>query len=279
MKYFDKDFFKFTLGFLGIVSLSLLIIMAVSAYAAGDVSSIVFTTEPQSIKPDELSGPITIQTQDASGNSFQTPETIDLSFKSSSPTGEFLGGTGKSASKVTMSKNTANRTVYYRDTSEGSFTLTANARGRTSALEWSANQQITISGTETSAPIESSPPPPLKEEKTDDKPIEEIKQEDESKQTTDTLFASTSSPKKETLLPAEYTPKNQSSMKEPALKKEPPAVEKKRGKEQLANVNLAQETELSTSSKITTFDNVIYEEPKRGGWLTRLWRFIKDLFS
>ena len=66
MRYFNKSFFKFTLGFLIIIAISLFIIYATSAYAAG-VEKIVFTTDPQSI------------------NSFQTPETIDLEFTSSSP--------------------------------------------------------------------------------------------------------------------------------------------------------------------------------------------------
>jgi len=143
MRYFDKTFFKFTLGFLAIVAISLLIMYAASAYAAGIVK-IVFTTDSQTIKPNELSGPITIQTQDSSGNSYQTPETIDLQFISTSGSGEFLGSTGNPVTTY-MSKNTANRTFYYRDSTEGNFTVTINAKGRDSGEEWSTNQQITVS--------------------------------------------------------------------------------------------------------------------------------------
>ena len=64
MRYFNKSFFKFTLGFLIIIAISLFIIYATSAYAAG-VEKIVFTTDPQSIKPNTLSGPMTIQAQDS----------------------------------------------------------------------------------------------------------------------------------------------------------------------------------------------------------------------
>ena len=143
MRYFNKSFFKFTLGFLIIIAISLFIIYATSAYAAG-VEKIVFTTDPQSIKPNTLSGPMTIQAQDSGGNSFQTPETIDWEFPSSSPSGEFLGSTGNPATSY-MSKNTANRTFYYRDSSEGNFTIIINARGRETLQEWSVTQQIIIS--------------------------------------------------------------------------------------------------------------------------------------
>jgi len=143
MKYFNKSFFKFTLGFLVIVSISLLIIAATSAYAAG-VEKIAFTTDEQNIKPNELSSSITIQTQDSSSNSIQTPETIDLEFVSTSPTGEFLGSTGNPATK-TMSKNTSNRTFYYRDSASGSFTISVKAMGRDSREIWNANQKITVS--------------------------------------------------------------------------------------------------------------------------------------
>ena len=143
MKYFNKDFFKFTFGFLIIVALSLLVIAAVSAYAAG-VEKLVFVTDQQTIKPNILSGPLTIQAQDSSSSSIQTSETIDLEFVSSSPTGEFLGSSGAPVTK-TMNKNTANRTFYYRDSSEGSFTLTINGKGRETLEEWSAKQIITIS--------------------------------------------------------------------------------------------------------------------------------------
>lgn len=143
MKYFNKDFFKFTFGFLVIVAISILLIGVVSAYAAG-VEKLVFITDQQTIKPNTLSGPLTIQAQDSSSSSIQTTETIDLEFISSSPTGEFLGSSGSPATK-TMNKNTANRTFYYRDSAEGTFTITVNAIGRDSREEWSTKQIIVVS--------------------------------------------------------------------------------------------------------------------------------------
>ncbi|OHA89818.1 MAG: hypothetical protein A3C70_01000 [Candidatus Zambryskibacteria bacterium RIFCSPHIGHO2_02_FULL_43_14] len=122
--------------------LSLLVLLPVITHA--QVSKIVFTTESQIIKPGELSGPITIQTQDSFGNLYQTPETIDLEFTSTSATAEFLGSTGNPVTK-TMNTNTANRTFYYRDSMEGNSTITINATGRTSGNIWGANQTITIS--------------------------------------------------------------------------------------------------------------------------------------
>ncbi len=124
--------------------LILLFLLFLPLFVNAQVSKIVFTTEPQTIKINELSGSITIQTQDSSGNSYKTPETIDLEFISTSSTGEFLGSTGNPATK-TMSTNTSNRTFYYRDSSFGSFTLTVNAKGRTSSTVWNATQTITMS--------------------------------------------------------------------------------------------------------------------------------------
>lgn len=125
------------------LAVSLLIMLpAISSHA--QVSKIVFTTDPQTIKPSELSGPITIQTQDSLDNLYQTPETIDLEFISTSTTAEFLGSTGNPVTK-TMSKNTANRTFYYRDSMEGTFTITINAKGRDSGVAWSASQIVIIS--------------------------------------------------------------------------------------------------------------------------------------
>ncbi len=143
MRYFDKTFFKFTFGFLIIIAISLLIIYAASAYAAG-VEKIVFITEPQSIKPNTLSEPITVQTQDSNGDPYQTPETLDIQFISTSATPEFLNSAGQPATTY-MSKNTANRTFYYRDSSEGNFKITINTRGRDSGTELSISQQIAIS--------------------------------------------------------------------------------------------------------------------------------------
>jgi hypothetical protein len=69
---------------------------------------------------------------------------MDLQFISTSATAEFLGSTG-SPTTIYMSKNTANKTFYYKDSGEGNFTITVNARGRDTGIELSVSQQITVS--------------------------------------------------------------------------------------------------------------------------------------
>ncbi len=125
-----------------ILTLTLFLIFPVISFA--EISQIIFTTSPQSIKPNEISGAITIQLQDASGSTFQTPETLDIQFISTSPTGQFLNSSGNPATTY-MSKNTANKTFYYKDSTEGEFTITINIRGRDTGIELDASQPITVS--------------------------------------------------------------------------------------------------------------------------------------
>jgi hypothetical protein len=121
-------------------------------FVSAQVSKISFTTVEQNIKPNTLSEAITIQTQDSNGDSLQTTETLDLEFLSTSATGEFVNSSGNAATK-TMNANTANRTFYYRDPSQGTFTLTVNATGRVSGEQWSVSQKITVSADGESAPV------------------------------------------------------------------------------------------------------------------------------
>lgn len=123
--------------------LILTLIVSLPFGVSAQISKIVFTTEEQHINPNELSGPITMQAQDSGGNPFQTPETIDLEFVSTSGTGEFLGSTGNPVTK-TMSKNTSNRTFYYKDSTEGNFVLTVKATGRESGKTWEVSQNIFV---------------------------------------------------------------------------------------------------------------------------------------
>lgn len=134
-----KFFIKFIL-----ITTSFIIFPAISF---AELSKILFTTNQQSIRVNILSEPMVIQAQDSSGGVYQTPETIDLKFTSTSPTGEFLGSTGNPAMQY-MSKNTANRTFYYRDSTEGVFTITVNATGRDSGKNWNASQKITVASSD-----------------------------------------------------------------------------------------------------------------------------------
>lgn len=130
---------KFLASICGLTSILLLPLIA-----SAQVTKIVFTTEPQTIKPSIISEALTFQTQDSADNMTQTTETLDLVFTSTSQTGEFLNSAGNPVSK-TMSMNTANRTFYYRDSSQGAFTLTVTATGRVSGEVLVASQQITVS--------------------------------------------------------------------------------------------------------------------------------------
>ncbi len=145
MSFFDRS---------GILLVSVLLLTPI--FSQAQVANIVFTTEAQTINPNEISGPLTIQTQDSSGALYKTPETIDLQFVSSSPTGEFLSSTGNAVTK-TMSTNTSNRTFYYRDLAEGQFVITVNATGRSSGTQWNASQNIIVGNiATTSNPDQSS---------------------------------------------------------------------------------------------------------------------------
>lgn len=109
-----------------------------------NVNGLVFTTEPQTIKPNEISKDITVQTQNSSGTAEKVDETNDTTFMSSSPTGQFLNSSGNPVS-TTMSKNTSSRTFYYKDSSEGTFTISISIKGRDTGTTFSKTQQIIVS--------------------------------------------------------------------------------------------------------------------------------------
>lgn len=94
---------------------------------AGDVSQFVFISEQQNIKPNEISGKITIQAQDASGVSEKISQTACISLNTTSGAGEFSSNDANwsPVNILTMSKNTANRNFYYKDSGVGDYVLTA----------------------------------------------------------------------------------------------------------------------------------------------------------
>ncbi len=134
------------------------------------VSSFVVVTDQQTISPDTLSAEITAQAQQAEGVSTPVGETFDIVFTSSSQTGFFLNSSGNPASTV-MSKNTANRTFYYKDSSTGTFVLTITLTGRESKRAFVAQQSIVVGsgggGASTTAPVTAlsthSSPAPLQQ--------------------------------------------------------------------------------------------------------------------
>lgn len=109
----------------------------------GAVSQFVFTTDIQTVSPNTISKDIKVQSQNSSGTEENVTETFDVLFESSSITGEFLNSSGNTVSK-TMSKNTSNRTFYYRDSSVGEHTMTITFTGRDSKQTFKTSQKIKI---------------------------------------------------------------------------------------------------------------------------------------
>lgn len=108
--------------------------------AQASVTNISFSNEQQNVAVGVSSDKITIQAND------KLPETGDLYLTTSSFTGQFSSNSTdwQLIEKVTMSKNTANRTVYYKDSTAGNYTLTARLVLRTSGTSWTATQPITV---------------------------------------------------------------------------------------------------------------------------------------
>jgi len=124
-------------------------LLPVNVFAtSANITKIVFTAIPQNTSPDAVSDIISIQTQNASGNSESIDETNDLFLTSSSQTGQFSSSatTWKSVGQITMSKNTENKNFYYKNTNSGQDTITAKIVGRTTGITFSASQPITIGG-------------------------------------------------------------------------------------------------------------------------------------
>ena len=108
-----------------------------------NVTFFSFTTKPQVILPGAVSKEITVQSQNGSSVLGTISETFDMNFTSTSGTGLFLGSTGKSASR-TMSKNTANKSFYYKDGTIGDYVITVTATGRISKQTFKVSQNIKI---------------------------------------------------------------------------------------------------------------------------------------
>jgi len=113
--------------------------------ARAEVSQLGFTTEAQIVAPGVISGKLTVQTQDGTGSAVTLMETGHLILETSSPTGEFSSSetSWKPVTTLTMSKGTANRSFYYRDTTAGTYTLTVK---NADSLSWTAATQNIIIG-------------------------------------------------------------------------------------------------------------------------------------
>ncbi|HEY4511937.1 MAG TPA: lamin tail domain-containing protein [Candidatus Paceibacterota bacterium] len=129
------------------IAIILVGLSGITAFAATDViTKITVTTPTQHIAKNAVSTALTVQTQNAVGEAEKVSETTDMSVISSSSSGEFSSNasTWKSVTTLVMSTNSANRTVYYKDSADGAHTLTFTAKGRTSGKEWTTTQIITV---------------------------------------------------------------------------------------------------------------------------------------
>lgn len=123
-----------------------LFILPTTSFA--EVSEILFITEEQSIKTGTPSSVITVKFQNSSGEVGSMGETSDLFLESSSGTGEFSSNAEnwESIEKLTVNSNWTSRSFYYRDSSEGVFTISARLASRSeSGREFNTTQSITIS--------------------------------------------------------------------------------------------------------------------------------------
>lgn len=132
---------------------------------AADVSQFVFTSILQTVNPNQISEKMTIQAQDTSGSSTDISQTACLKLETSSNTGEFSSSntSWSLVSVLTMSKNTANKNFYYKDSSVGNYVLTAKISFRPDTetrscaswpteewdIKWTINQNILISDSTT----------------------------------------------------------------------------------------------------------------------------------
>lgn len=139
-----------------IQSLTLAFFVLMPGVACAAIEQIVFTTTAQSIALSAASTKITIEAQDGSGTAVNG-NSVCIQITSSSATGEFSASEANWSSPVhalvlTLSKGQFRRNFYYRDASNGSFTLTAQAgpqpgsscTGWTPGATWSATQAITV---------------------------------------------------------------------------------------------------------------------------------------
>jgi hypothetical protein len=147
-------------------SLLLLLTFILSPHSAtadsNSITKLVFVSGAVSVKPGEVSDELKVQTQNSESLAETVSETNDVTFSSTSPTGEFLNSSGGAVTK-TMSKNTSSRTFYYRDSNIGEYVITTSIKGRETGQTFTATQTIKVgnpividSGTDTNTTATST---------------------------------------------------------------------------------------------------------------------------
>lgn len=119
------------------------ILATINIVSAASITQLKFVTEPRLVPVSQISEAITVQLQNSSAGEEKLNSTADVNFETSSATGEFLGSTGKPATK-TMSTGSANRTFYYRDSTSGEHTLNITVTLRSTGESFSTAQKIYV---------------------------------------------------------------------------------------------------------------------------------------
>jgi hypothetical protein len=124
------------------------------------ISKIVFITGAQTRTAGTVSGVMSIQAQDASGNPVNVTTNTTINLTSSSANGKFYSdaaGTSQITS-VTISSGSSTVSFYYKDSSAGTPTITV---AESPSAGWTdATQQETITATTPPTTSTTTPPPP-----------------------------------------------------------------------------------------------------------------------
>lgn len=127
--------------------------------ASGDVSQFVFTTNPQTINPNEISEIITVQAQDTSGAAVSVGKTLCLRVSSTSGIGEFSSNSENwiLTNVLTINSNWKSRSFYYKDSVAGNYLIDAQIAIKPDGItcsswpvnewdiKWNTKQDIAIS--------------------------------------------------------------------------------------------------------------------------------------
>ena len=143
----------------------------------GSIVRLKFVNSERVVATGALSEVLTVQTQNGGGEAEDISSTADVTFTSSSDTGEFLNQSGQPVSTV-MAKNSANRNFYYRDSDDGEHTLTVTVTIRDGGESWTAEQDITI-GDEPEDEEEDSDDEETNDDQDEDEE-EDVEEEDDS---------------------------------------------------------------------------------------------------
>ena len=107
---------------------------------ANDIAQFVFTTNTQTIKPNEISEIITIQAQDVGGIAVSAGKTLCLKITSTSSTGEFSSNSSDwvPVNVLTINSNWKSRNFYYKDSIAGNYRIDAQVAIKTDERTCSA---------------------------------------------------------------------------------------------------------------------------------------------